>query len=729
MSARRHSALAALAVLVGAGVAAGRAEAPAVVKPPAPVGALPSARQLAWHEQPYYGFVHFTVNTFTDREWGTGDETPDVFAPSAFDARQWARAAREAGMAGLILTAKHHDGFCLWPSRYTDHSVRSSRWQDGRGDVVGALAEACRAEGLKLGLYLSPWDRHHAAYGRPGYLDYYRAQLRELLTQYGPLFEVWFDGANGGDGYYGGAREARRIDAASYYEWAQTWGLVRELQPQAVIFSDAGPDVRWVGNEKGVGFETTWMGLDRRGAHPGMADYAPRAPGSPDAADWVPPEVDVSIRPGWFYHAAEDARVKSVAALVEIYYSSVGRSGSLLLNVPPDRRGLFHETDVARLAGLRRWLDATFASDLARGASARSAGVRGGAPEFAAARAVDGDPATYWATDDGVDAGGARAAPRGAGALRPGAAARGGRARPAGRGLGARRGRRRPLAHRGRGHDDRRTPDRPLRSGPGLARAAARRALARLPGDRGARAVPLGARARGYFFFGAAAVAGGAAPRRSSAIRRRLRASFSAIGRIAVEYWTTNGSCFAPKTSAAFSTLPPFAAGATESIRTRSPGFSSLRAGRNSCLRASSAVRSSCAHCWPAAPACGPTSKAKLITLKAGPGGCAAGGPAAACGSTGARARATAKASAFSSIFESPAMQRSHVSTNGSPAGCRFRRRAGPPAGRRRPRAPAARRARGTGERSRAPWPRTAGRSRRSRSRSPGTRRCGSGCA
>jgi len=394
--------LAGLAVtMTVAASVAGRA-ATAEVAPPAPSGALPSARQLAWQEQPYYGFVHFTVNTFTDREWGSGDETPDVFAPTAFDARQWAHAAREAGMAGLILTAKHHDGFCLWPSRYTDHSVRSSRWRDGRGDVVGALAEACRTEGLKLGLYLSPWDRHHAGYGRPGYLDYYRAQLRELLTQYGPLFEVWFDGANGGDGYYGGARETRRIDAASYYEWPQTWGLVRELQPAAVVFSDAGPDVRWVGNEKGVGFETTWMGLDRSGAHPGMADYAARAPGRPEAGDWVPPEVDVSIRPGWFYHAAEDARVKSVAELVEIYYASVGRSGSLLLNVPPDRRGLFHETDVERLRALRRWLDATFAVDFARGATASAASVRGGSPQFAPSRVVDGDPASYWATDDGV---------------------------------------------------------------------------------------------------------------------------------------------------------------------------------------------------------------------------------------------------------------------------------------------------------------------------------------
>ena len=397
----------ALAVPVAAAAALLAAPRPrADVAPPAPVGPVPSARQLAWHEMQYYGFVHFTVNTFTDKEWGYGDESPDVFAPTAFDAAQWARAAKDAGMAGLILTAKHHDGFCLWPSRLTGHSVANGRWRDGKADVVRAFVDACRREGLKVGLYLSPWDRNHAEYSRAAYLDYYRGQLRELLTGYGPLFEVWFDGANGGDGYYGGAREKRKIDGATYYEWPKTWGLVRELQPQAVMFSDAGPDVRWVGNENGLGFETTWMGLDRSALYPGAPDYQNLAPGQPDAAEWVPPEVDVSIRPGWFYHASEDAKVKTVAQLVDIYYASVGRSANLLLNVPPDRRGLFHETDVERLRGLRAYLDATFGKDLARGAKATADATRGGsAPAFAAARAVDGDPSTYWATDDGATSG------------------------------------------------------------------------------------------------------------------------------------------------------------------------------------------------------------------------------------------------------------------------------------------------------------------------------------
>ena len=337
-------------------------------RPPAPSGAVPSARQLAWHELEFYGFLHFTVNTFTDTEWGYGDEPESVFNPSALDARQWVRVAKDAGMKGLIITAKHHDGFVLWPSRVTEHSVKNSPWKGGRGDVVGELARACRESGLKFGVYLSPWDRNHKDYGRPEYLEYYRAQLRELLTSYGDVFEVWFDGANGGDGYYGGAREKRTIDGATYYDWANTWSLVRLLQPRAVMFSDAGPDVRWVGNERGVAFETSWNAIDLRGIYPGAPGYTKIAAGSPDGADWAPPEVDVSIRPGWFYHPAEDARVRSVDDLVSLYFSSVGRNSKLLLNVPPTRDGLLHDVDVSRLAGMRAALETMRASDAAAGA-------------------------------------------------------------------------------------------------------------------------------------------------------------------------------------------------------------------------------------------------------------------------------------------------------------------------------------------------------------------------
>jgi alpha-L-fucosidase len=370
--------------------------------PPAPFGAVPSARQLAWHDLEFYGFLHFTVNTFTDKEWGYGDEPESVFNPSALDARQWARVARDAGMKGLIITAKHHDGFVLWPSKYTTHSVKSSPWKDGKGDVVGDLARACREFGLKFGVYLSPWDRNHQDYGRPAYLEYYRAQMRELLTSYGDVFEVWFDGANGGDGYYGGARETRKIDGATYYDWANTWSIVRQLQPHAVMFSDAGPDVRWVGNERGVAFETSWNAIDLRGIYPGAPGYTKVAAGTPDGADYAPPEVDVSIRPGWFYHPAEDARVKSLDRLIEIHEQSVGRGANLLLNIPPDRRGLIPDVDAARLREFGAAIASTYRKDLARGARATSSQVRGRDAAFDATRVNDGTPSTYWATDDGV---------------------------------------------------------------------------------------------------------------------------------------------------------------------------------------------------------------------------------------------------------------------------------------------------------------------------------------
>ncbi len=371
-------------------------------EPPAPFGPLPTERQLRWHEMEYYGFIHFTVNTFTDKEWGYGDESPDIFNPTDLDPRQWAEVARKAGMKALIVTAKHHDGFCLWPSRYTEHSVKNSPWKNGNGDVLAELAAACKANGLRMGVYLSPWDRNHADYGKPQYIEYYRNQMRELLTDYGDICEVWFDGANGGDGFYGGARETRRIDRRTYYDWPNTWGIVRELQPLAVMFSDGGPDVRWVGNESGAGSETNWATLRRAEFAPGIADNSLLAQGQPDGTDWVPAEVDVSIRPGWFYHAKEDSRVKSVDKLLDIYYSSVGNGCNLLLNVPPDRRGRFHEVDCERLMGLRKVLDATFDKDLARGKKVTASDVRGDDPQFSGGKLTDGDRNTYWAANDDV---------------------------------------------------------------------------------------------------------------------------------------------------------------------------------------------------------------------------------------------------------------------------------------------------------------------------------------
>jgi alpha-L-fucosidase len=351
----------------------------------------------------FYGFLHFTVNTFTDKEWGYGDENAQVFQPTAFDADQIVRTARDAGMRGLILTCKHHDGFCLWPSKWTEHCVKNSPWKNGKGDVVKEIATACRRHELKFGVYLSPWDRNHKDYARPEYVVYYRNQLRELLTNYGPIFTVWFDGANGGDGYYGGAREKRRIDNRHYYDWKNTWSIVRELMPGAVMFSDAGPDFRWVGNESGLAGDPCWATLDmsKPERYPGGTSAGLTSGERPGTA-WMPAECDVSIRPGWFYHAKEDGRVKTPAQLLDIYYKSVGRGACLNLNIPPDRRGLIHENDIKSLREFRRILEATFAVNLAKSARLTASNTRGKARRFAPENLLDDDRNTYWCTDDGI---------------------------------------------------------------------------------------------------------------------------------------------------------------------------------------------------------------------------------------------------------------------------------------------------------------------------------------
>jgi alpha-L-fucosidase len=368
------------------------------VRPPEPYGPLPSDRQLAWHDLEYYMFVHFTVNTFTDKEWGYGDESPSIFNPSELDCRQWARVARDAGMKGIIITAKHHDGFCLWPSAYTEHSIKNSPWLDGKGDILKELRQACDEYGLKMGVYLSPWDRNSAVYGSPEYLGYYRNQLRELLTGYGDIFEVWFDGANGGDGFYGGARETRRIDNKTYYDWPNTHTIVRELQPDAVMFSDAGPDIRWVGNESGMGSLTNWCLLNKDEMYPGGNFAKILGAGHEDGEHWVPAEVDVSIRPGWFWHERQDSMVRTPENLMELWYSSVGRNSNLLLNVPPDTRGLLHEKDVESLLKFRELREKEFASEIARGRKATASDSRGKA--YNASMINDGDPETFWATAD-----------------------------------------------------------------------------------------------------------------------------------------------------------------------------------------------------------------------------------------------------------------------------------------------------------------------------------------
>ena len=316
-------------LLSGSAALSASAALPAAAATPSPSGAVPAPRQLAWHRLGAHAFMHFTINTFTDREWGYGDESTTLFNPTDFSADQIAGAVVAGGLNGLILTAKHHDGFCLWPSRFTEHSIKNSPYKAGRGDIVREMAEACRRHGLRFGVYLSPWDRNHAEYGRPAYVEYYHAQLNELTTQYGPLFEVWFDGANGGDGYYGGARERRKIDGHTYYQWDKVREIVRKNQPDAVMFADSDMDIRWVGNEDGQAGNPCWPTWDL--TSPYSLDKANH--GVRGGPVWNPAEVDVSIRPGWFWHA--DEAPKSPATLTRLWFESQGRGASLLLNVAP----------------------------------------------------------------------------------------------------------------------------------------------------------------------------------------------------------------------------------------------------------------------------------------------------------------------------------------------------------------------------------------------------------
>jgi alpha-L-fucosidase len=356
---------------------------------------VPSVEQLAYQQQETVGFIHFSINTFTGKEWGYGDESPSLFNPTALNAEQWVIAAKEGGLKELILTTKHHDGFCLWPSAYTAHSVKNSPYKKGKGDVVREFVDACHKHGLKVGFYLSPWDRNHADYGQPRYIEYYKNQITELLTQYGKVDEMWFDGANGGDGYYGGARESRTIDRETYYPWADIFALAKKLQPGTLIFSDAGPDIRWVGNEKGYAGETFWSAIDNSKLVIGASDSDYLNVGDPDGNAWLIGQCDVSIRPGWFYHADQDSLVKTPRQLVDLYYKSVGRNGVLLLNLPPDRRGLIHEQDVQSLKKFKSAIDATFRVNLALDKIA-SMTVLDTSYRYTIKEVTDGSTATYW---------------------------------------------------------------------------------------------------------------------------------------------------------------------------------------------------------------------------------------------------------------------------------------------------------------------------------------------
>ncbi|NJB70598.1 alpha-L-fucosidase [Saonia flava] len=367
-----------------------------------PKTVVPSVQQLAYQKMEMVGFIHFTVNTYTDKEWGYGDENPIIFNPEELDAEQWVLAAKAGGLKELILTAKHHDGFCLWPSKFTEHSVKNSPYKDGQGNVVKEFVDACKKHGLKVGLYLSPWDRNHADYGKPEYITYYRNQLKELLTNYGEINEIWFDGANGGDGFYGGANEERKIDRSTYYDWENTFSLVKNLQPNIMIFSDAGPDIRWVGNEHGHAGQTFWSSINGNELTIGgdMADYLNI--GESDGNSWLIGQCDVSIRPGWFYHEAQDSLVKTPKQLTDIYYKSVGRNGVLLVNLPPNKKGLIHSNDVKNLKGFKEIIDETFKTNLVEGAKVTASNYRLENERFSPLNILDSNSETFWTTDDSV---------------------------------------------------------------------------------------------------------------------------------------------------------------------------------------------------------------------------------------------------------------------------------------------------------------------------------------
>ena len=352
----------------------------AKVSKPAPCGPVPTQNQLRWQDMEMYAFIHFSLNTYTDEEWGFGNEKLELFNPSNLDCRQWARVCKQAGMRGIIFTAKHHCGFCMWPSKYTDYSVKNTPWKNGKGDVVRELAEACRAEGLKFAVYLSPWDRNHADYGRPEYVTYFRNQLRELLTEYGEMCEVWFDGANGGDGWYGGANETRKIDRTTYYQWPETYKMIRELQPNCLIWNDGGDrgDLRWVGTEAGNIGETNWSLLNKTGDVP----YEQLHYGLEIGNVWVPGETNTSIRPGWFYHDTENEHVKSLSKLMDTYYKSVGRNSTLLLNFPVAPNGRIHPNDSLRGIAFANMIKTVFKTNLVKQAKVTKTSDGGRLIEF-----------------------------------------------------------------------------------------------------------------------------------------------------------------------------------------------------------------------------------------------------------------------------------------------------------------------------------------------------------
>lgn len=374
-------------------------------KPPEPYGAIPTERQLKWHETDMYCLIHFTPTTYQNKEWGYGDADPAIFNPAKFDASQIVQAAVAGGFKGLIMVAKHHDGFALWPTKTAAYNISESPWRNGKGDMVKEFQLASAASQIKFGVYCSPWDRNNQSYGTPAYLKIYQDQLKELYSNYGEIFMSWHDGANGGDGYYGGKKEVKKVDQTTYYDWNNTWAITRKMQPDANIFSDIGLDVRWVGNEKGMAPETSWSTIDLKGKDgkapmPGAMIPDNLGSGTRNGKQWIPFEGDVPLRPGWFYHPEQDNQVKSVAELFDIYCSSVGRGGSLDLGLSPNKDGLLHENDVTALKEFGQYLKSVFADDLAKKANITASETRAQHQQFAVSNLIDNDRYSYWSTDD-----------------------------------------------------------------------------------------------------------------------------------------------------------------------------------------------------------------------------------------------------------------------------------------------------------------------------------------